>query len=301
MNEVTVVLTSSTGWVSGNAPLTLILNPSGYNVDDGAVIKIEYEFGDGTLNTSVKRRLTVDSPEVSAYAFPSDPGDPRNVIVSHNYFPAASGNPQDYSLKVYVTRANTFSPTVYTVPISVYKIDAINGLAQGYFEDIHMIGSRCHGLNNEKLLVFETKNPRYVTFLTFNDNVTIPTQLTPPSAGPLSYEFEYFNGSDWVNADGEDLSIQQYQSRILRVRNTSDQAITFTIELVNDIVDGFTIDMDGNPYTIEIAPGADYQFDVDSQGPIFSIDDASVVTVTPDNDDLEPKSVNLTVYSSGDA
>ncbi|WP_172413637.1 hypothetical protein, partial [Escherichia coli] len=127
MNLVTVDLTSSTTDISGNAPLTLQLNPSGYDVDAGAIIKIEYSFGDGTPNTIVRRKLTVDSPEVSAYAYPSDPGDPRNIIVNHNYFPSVSGNPQEFQLDVSVTSANSFTPVVYIIAVNVYKVDAVNG------------------------------------------------------------------------------------------------------------------------------------------------------------------------------
>ena len=172
MNIVIVDLDSSTSSISGNAPLTLQLNPSGYDVDAGAIIKIEYSFGDGTPNVIERRKFTVDSPEVSAYAFPSDPGDPRNKIVNHNYFPSVSGTPQVFQLEVSVTAANSFNPTTYTIPVSVFKIDAINGMDEGYFEDIHLIGSRVHGLDNNKLLVFETVNPRYVTFLSFSDKIT---------------------------------------------------------------------------------------------------------------------------------
>jgi len=182
MNDVEVVLYSYTSEINGNAPLTLTLNPSGYDTNDGAVMSIEYDFGDGTDPVVVNRKLNVTSPQASAYAFQDDLGDPRNIKVSHNYFPSVSGNPQRFMLNVNVTRSHSFAPTTYTVPVDVYKIDAINGLSQGYFEDIHLISGRCYGPLNEKLLVFETSNPRYITFINFNDNIT--TNIAPISALP---------------------------------------------------------------------------------------------------------------------
>lgn len=171
MNRVDILLNSSTSWVSGNAPLTVVLNPSGYDTSSGSVIKIEYDFGDQTPIHTVRRKFSIDTPETSAYAYPLDSGDPRNQIIEHNYFPSLSSNPQDFFLKVKVTYSNSFTPVIYTVPIYVYKIDAVNGLAEGYFEDIHLIDGRCFGMNNEKLLVFETVNPRYITFLKYNDKL----------------------------------------------------------------------------------------------------------------------------------
>lgn len=188
MSEITVILTTSTSAQSGTAPLTLILNPSGYDITDGPIVKIEYNFDDGTESTIVRRRLTVDSAETSAFAYPSDPGDPRNILVTHNLFPSVSSNPQIFNVSVKVTKATTFLPVEYTVPVYVSKVDAISGAAGGYFEDIHLISIRSHGTKNTKVMVFETKNPRYITFTTYDDDVSailpfIPTPTPTPTVG----------------------------------------------------------------------------------------------------------------------
>lgn len=188
MSTQTVVLSEATGSQIGYAPLTLTLNPSGYSVTDGPIVKIEYDFHDGTDSTIVKRRLSVESSEISAFAFTNDPGDPRNVKVTHGLFPSVSGDPQVFNLEISVTKATTFTPVVYNVPINVYKVDAINGLEQGFFGDIHLIGLRAHGDNNTKVMAFETADPRYVTFMTYNDDIAnhgfIPTQT--PTVTPTS-------------------------------------------------------------------------------------------------------------------
>lgn len=169
MNDLTVVLNEGTGLQTGYAPLTLTLSPSGYSVDEGPIVKIEYNFNDSTDSIIVKRRLTVNSPEVSAYPYPDDPGDPRNISVTHNLFPSVSSNPQTFNVSVKVTKATTFTPVEYIIPVSVYKVDAINGIAQGFFHDIHLVGSRVSGMDNTKFYTFETVDPRYLTFITHTD------------------------------------------------------------------------------------------------------------------------------------
>jgi hypothetical protein len=169
MSQLTVVLNESTGHQIGYAPLTLTLNPSGYSVADGPIVQIEYDFKDGTDPVIVKRKLNTDSLPTSAYAFPGDPGDPRNVIVTHTLFPSVTADPQVFNISVKVTKATTFRPVEYIVPMNVFKVNAIDGIGQGFFEDVHLVGARVSGMENTKLYTFETVNPRYLTFLTHAD------------------------------------------------------------------------------------------------------------------------------------
>lgn len=180
--EVTIVLSESMSAVLGDAPLTLTLNPSGFGVTSAPIVKIEYEFGDGTDNQIVRRRLSV-TEETSAFAYQSDLGDPRNVIVQHNYFPSVSGDFGIYYLKAHVTKSDTFIPATYTLQVVVDKIDAVNGMADGYFEDIHLIGLRAHGTTNVRTMLFETKNPRYLTCVTY-DNAVMPMPIPTPTVTP---------------------------------------------------------------------------------------------------------------------
>lgn len=169
MSLLTVILNESVTSQTGFAPLTLTLNPSGFSINDGPIVKIEYDFNDGTDPIIVKRKLNTDTLSTSAYAFSGDPGDPRNVIVSHTLFPSISSDPQTFNVSIKVTKSTTFTPVVYNMSVYVSKVDAINGVTQGYFEDIHLIGSRVYSTKDTKFYTFETVNPRYITFLTHQE------------------------------------------------------------------------------------------------------------------------------------
>ena len=61
MSDINVILNESTTYQLGYAPLTVTLNPSGYQVNDSPIVKIEYDFKDGTSPTVVKRTLLTSS------------------------------------------------------------------------------------------------------------------------------------------------------------------------------------------------------------------------------------------------
>ena len=168
MSEQTIILSDNiSSYQVGYAPLTLTLNPSGFSTVGGPVIKIEYDFDDSSKSITVNRLL--NTTNLSGTAYPNDLGDPRNVSVVHTLIPSTSSDPQLYNIKVKVTRGNTFTPTLYTLPLYVYKVNALDGAAQGYFEDIHIINSRVFGADNNKIYTFETVNPRYITFLSHSN------------------------------------------------------------------------------------------------------------------------------------
>jgi len=169
-----VILDETTGTIplTGDAPLTLTLNPSGYSIGDGPIIKIEYNFDSISEPIIVTRKINpIVSPEVLAtYAYPTDPGDPRNILVTHTYHPSISTNPHEFTLSVKITKGRIFTPVEYIIPVQVYKISAITGIYPGYFEDIHLINSRISGTDNKKIYALETVDPRYVTFITYTDS-----------------------------------------------------------------------------------------------------------------------------------
>lgn len=168
MSEQTITLNDNiSSYQVGYAPLTLTLNPSGFSTVGGPVIKIEYDFDDSSDSIIVNRLL--NTTNLSGTAYPNDLGDPRNIPVNHTLIPSASSDPQLYNIKVKVTRGNTFIPTTYTLPLYVYKVNALDGAAQGYFEDIHIINSRVFGADNNKIYTLETVNPRYITFLSHSN------------------------------------------------------------------------------------------------------------------------------------
>ena len=168
MNVLEVILQSgSMSAVEGPAPLTLVLNPSALDTSGGPITKLEYNFDDGLPSTIVRRKINVDTPAASAYPYQNDLGDPRNIIVERNLFPSVSSNPQIYNVTINVTQAINFTPTVLSLAVYVFKIDAIDNVDQGYFDDIHLVGTRVYGTDRTKLMIFETSNPRYLTCTTY--------------------------------------------------------------------------------------------------------------------------------------
>ena len=149
---------------------TVLTLSSGYHS-----IKLEYCEGPGyskiqLLWSTPTSNNTFDIiPIKYLYTDISDVGDPRGIPVVHTLIPSASSDPQLYNIKVKVTRGNTFIPTTYTLPLYVYKVNALDGAAQGYFEDVHIINSRVFGADNNKIYTLETVNPRYITFLSHSN------------------------------------------------------------------------------------------------------------------------------------
>lgn len=175
MSNVTTIISTSTNYISGYAPLSLTINPSAINASDYPIIKLEYDFQDGSDSIIVKRELFVDTAVASAYAYPADGGDPRNIIIEHDFYPNIVDNPTIYDLKLKVTKANTFSPIEYDIVVNVFKINTLNSLSSlGYFEDIHLLKTRVWGESNSELFTLETINPRYLTNLIFNGTI-LPT------------------------------------------------------------------------------------------------------------------------------
>lgn len=128
-------------------PYTVYFNPSAIDETYYSVLKIIYNFGDGT--SQVVEKSIVDT---------TGTGDPTTTIVSHNYW-ATSQNGTTYSPFISVINGNlninVFNIEFTIMPDSVYD-----------FSDFHLIDSLQLSLSSNNLTVMETEDANYVTFLT---------------------------------------------------------------------------------------------------------------------------------------
>jgi hypothetical protein len=321
-----VYLNDTPSLVQGYAPLTLTFIPSGFSVTNGAVVKIEYNFGDGSDPVTVKRKLYVDTATASAYPYQSDLGDPRNVEVTHTFYPLISQDPTDFYVTVNVTRSNSFIPFQYVVPVSVLKVSALSGLDEGYFSNIRLVKTRSWGTENNKLLIFETEGPRYLTCMMFSDNqispssmppivptvtptvtptptptpteTTTPTPTPTPSGEPILTVYRYYNyetteilPDDPINTSTD---IGTWTSFNLELYNTGTQPLNVTSIFLSNESDPDEWSMDVTP--AEVAPGGWIQAVIywnPVSTPTFDVSTATLNIVS--NDANSPRTVVLNV------
>jgi hypothetical protein len=144
--------------IENNGPLTLILNPSALNLP-GKINRISYEFSDGTkvVNSFSYQPTSIDTMNLP---YPEEPGDPRNKKVTKQYF-SSSYFSETFTILIYIYQYGKPDPIgiLYNV---IIKSPEMDGLGDGYFEEMHLVSTRMFGLNNNILYIFETKNPDYV-------------------------------------------------------------------------------------------------------------------------------------------
>jgi len=130
-------------------PYTLTFSTSGLDNSLFGILKVLYDFGDGT-------KKAVSYPigdDFSGIALIEAPGDTN---VHHDYYPLSlSGT--TYTPSVTVINGNLVS-FVYNVsatffPASIYELD-----------DVHLLNSVSLGVSSNQLLnIYETRSPNYVT------------------------------------------------------------------------------------------------------------------------------------------
>lgn len=158
----------------GSAPFTLkintasILSYSGYY--SGKIYKISYDFGDGTV---INDLLTPDSDPV------------QNGKIHNYYLNNVTSKTFNVKVNLYSTAASTPYSFTWGLNLTAPLIenDIFNQIAtpslSGYFQEIHLIGTRMFGSNDNILYMFETVNPNYVVPVLVNwsaqPTVSVPT------------------------------------------------------------------------------------------------------------------------------
>lgn len=149
-NSQTVNLSSFSPRITGISPFTLSIFPSGISTQS-KVYKITYDFGDGTIVDDI---LSYDN-------------DPLNNIKTNVYYLTANLN-KSFDVKTYVYQLGTSLSYNYnfSLDLIVPSLEAIDSISQtlcsNYFEEVHLVGSRMFGPNNDILYIFESTNPNYI-------------------------------------------------------------------------------------------------------------------------------------------
>lgn len=170
-------------------PYTVNFSPLGLDTSVYSILKIDYDFGDGSqiITTNYNFKPTYTQGE-SLTAVPN----PRDTIVSHNYYPVNSGmtvyTPSITAYNGNLT-TNVFNISISSIPISIYDL-----------ADIHLINNTQQLTATETQNIFEIESPNYLTVARLLSTSNIIAQNTVPFY-PSSYNdlLLWLDASDIIN------------------------------------------------------------------------------------------------------
>ena len=140
--------------LSGYAPFQLSIYLSGVSLPS-KVYNINYDFGDGTI---IDQTLSTDPN-----------GDPIHIPQTHTYYLSNTFSSSVSAIVSYY-QMGISDPSVYTISLnlttppmesSIYNQTNASSLS-GYFQELHLVGTRMFGPNNDILYMFESINPNFV-------------------------------------------------------------------------------------------------------------------------------------------
>lgn len=156
------------------SPLNLTINPKGFYSSAGnnqtthKIVKIDYDFGDGSPIFSQKIFYGNNVSTKGMY-LTTDPGDPRNYPTTHLFNSPPTGETVTYNIKIrcywvlngnlgenfadFYINLNLKSPILASNP---KEFDA------KYAEDIHLVSSYMFGPENYILYNLQTYKPTYL-------------------------------------------------------------------------------------------------------------------------------------------
>lgn len=164
-------------------PISLTFNPSALNLPN-KISHITYTFDDGTPDVNFSFFYSPTSVETMNLPYSAEPGDPRNYTYTKKFYST------DYFTKTYTVNCLVYQFGVVDPIDIIYNVNIISpqmdGVPNGYFEEMHLISSRMFGPNDDILYTFETVNPNYVLPVLMNwNNVSItPVEQTNVSFKP---------------------------------------------------------------------------------------------------------------------
>lgn len=135
-------------------PHTIVFSPTALDTSYYAILKIIYDFGDGTMHISER------GVGANAFGATDVTGNPANTNIVHTYWPGENN-------------LTTFTPTITVIngnlSLDVYQLQFT--LTQNSvldFDKIRLINTAQHVVSvDETLGVFEIENPNYVTNVRF--------------------------------------------------------------------------------------------------------------------------------------
>jgi hypothetical protein len=149
----TVYLNTAYQAITGLSPFILTISPSTISTSN-KIYKITYDFGDGTL---IERLINPDNDEVF-------------LSTDETYVYYLTGNIQKtFNINVHEYQFNTSLYNDYTISLDL-KAPPIESIAtnlsglssSAYFDELHLVGTRMFGTENEILYMFESINPNYI-------------------------------------------------------------------------------------------------------------------------------------------
>jgi hypothetical protein len=185
-NSQTVYLSSLNPYVSGFAPFTLTINPSGITTSS-KIYKIVYNFGDEKIETSTLG-IDISGNNIS----------PLSKTISNLYAVTDSFNKTfDVNIDVYTIGNLNYDRYSFELNLLSGELESLNTLTSAnnsyYFKEMHLVGSRMFGVNDNIVYIFESINPNHllpvmvnwkerpeVPFIPFVGNTYRPYKLLMP-------------------------------------------------------------------------------------------------------------------------
>ena len=137
------------------SPLTVTLNTSEFQSTD-KIWKIVYDFGNTRSQTvEFSPKLTNDFDTF----IPDEPGDPRNVLVTTQYF-FDDAPTKSYNITVQFYKIGITAPEIVSFTLSL-KLPNMLDMFESV-DSLKLVGSRMFGLDNRILYLFESQNTHYL-------------------------------------------------------------------------------------------------------------------------------------------
>ena len=161
-------------------PYTVNFDPTGLDTTAVDILKLVYNFGDGSPE------ITIDNSVVSDYTFgqAASAGSPSGVIISHDYYPQSNSSITTFTPSITAYYSNIiryiYNITISSAPISIYE-----------FDDIHLINNTQQAHSIETQNIFEVETPGYLTVARVMSAVdaNYPTVIPfDPNTSVLNYD-----------------------------------------------------------------------------------------------------------------
>ena len=176
-------------------PYTINFDPTGLDTSVLAILKIAYNFGDGSLELINSRNI---NPQYT-FSQSESAGSPEKIVVSHDYYPRSNTDITVYTASITAYNSNIirniFNVTISSAPASIYD-----------FDDIHLINNTQKTNKAETQNIFEIERPDYLTVARVVSAVD-PNYPTVLPFDPNTLPGTNYNLVTWLDAsDGATIS-----------------------------------------------------------------------------------------------
>jgi len=182
-------------------PYTVNFDPSTLDLSQVDILKIIYNFGDGTPDVVINNSINRDNlPEIQTQGTAVTAISPAAHIVSHDYYPQSNTaittfNPSITAFYSNITRW-VYNISISSAPISIYELD-----------DIHLINNTQQIIPTETQNIFEVTNPDYLTVARVVSSVdtNYPTVIPfDPNTSILNYDLVTWLDASDATSIGKD-------------------------------------------------------------------------------------------------